>query len=362
MTSTRGPTLSLFTDCSHFINGHCKLSNQCRYRHSHQAAAQTNNCTRWPHACRDVECPYRHPAPPRTTSREPQPLRSTSSAPSFTPREHVVSFFWDIENVPIPRGQRPFDIIQRIRERLSTGTGLRENSFSCFCNSTTISKENQLSLSHANVRIIQVPDRKPGAVDRQIMLELDRFERNHRPPATLVLISGDIDFIGKLSDLRHQAGFQVIVIHNRPAKNELKATVNSHYPWELFTGQPIYESPLFYPEPSAPPLPYPTVNAAFERRSDPPPRMKTHETKRRLDERPERSITFASPQTHRQHQTGRFLCEQCNRHFPHADRLNQHRQATGHLSRQTSNTGHLAVDLLRLGIGALAGNWPKLFD
>ncbi|CAF4394701.1 unnamed protein product, partial [Rotaria magnacalcarata] len=26
-----------------------------------------------------------------------------------------------------------------------------------------------------------------------------------------------------------------IVIHNKPAKTELKATVNSHYPWETFT-------------------------------------------------------------------------------------------------------------------------------
>ncbi|CAF4965629.1 unnamed protein product, partial [Rotaria sp. Silwood1] len=85
------------------------------------------------------------------------------------------------------------------------------------------------------VRIIHVPDRKPGAVDRQIMLELDRFERVHRPPATVVLISGDIDFVGKLNDLRHQAGFQVIVIHNKLAKEELKATVNAHYSWEEFT-------------------------------------------------------------------------------------------------------------------------------
>ncbi|CAF5129818.1 unnamed protein product, partial [Rotaria sp. Silwood1] len=86
-----------------------------------------------------------------------------------------------------------------------------------------------------NVRIIHVPDRKPGAVDRQIMLELDRFERVHRPSATVVLISGDIDFVGKLNDLRHQAGFQVIVIHNKLAKDELKETANVSYSWNEFT-------------------------------------------------------------------------------------------------------------------------------
>ncbi|CAF3487129.1 unnamed protein product [Rotaria sp. Silwood1] len=67
------------------------------------------------------------------------------------------------------------------------------------------------------------------------MLELDRFERVHRPSATVVLISGDIDFVGKLNDLRHQAGFQVIVIHNKLAKDELKETANVSYSWNEFT-------------------------------------------------------------------------------------------------------------------------------
>ncbi|CAF4310442.1 unnamed protein product, partial [Rotaria sordida] len=55
--------------------------------------------------------------------------------------------------------------------------------------------------------------------------------------ATVVLISGDIDFVGKLNDLRHQAEFQVIVIHNKLAKDELKATVNAYFSWKLFTNR-----------------------------------------------------------------------------------------------------------------------------
>ncbi|CAF1002887.1 unnamed protein product [Didymodactylos carnosus] len=71
---------------------------------------------------------------------------------------------------------------------------------------------------------------KPGAVDRYISSDLDRFESVHKPP-TVVLISDDITFICKLSDLRHQIGYNVIVGHNLPAKVQLKATVNSHYDW-----------------------------------------------------------------------------------------------------------------------------------
>ncbi|CAF1270044.1 unnamed protein product, partial [Didymodactylos carnosus] len=90
---------------------------------------------------------------------------------------------------------------------------------------------------HANVSITHVPDRKPGSVDRRILLDLDRFERNHPPPATIVLISGDIDFVGKLGDLRRQAHYHVIVVHNKPAKEELKATVNADYSWDMFTSK-----------------------------------------------------------------------------------------------------------------------------
>jgi len=222
------------TDCLYFTNGFCVFKNKCHYRHCQAAIKQLQKCPNWPDSCRNIDCPYRHTGTP---SKIPKPL----------PQEKgLVSFFWDIENVPIPKGQKPFDIVQRIRQKLVVEPGLQEADFSCYCNSNTIPQEKQQSLYEATVRIVHVPDRKLGAVDRQIMLDLDRFERTHRPPATIVLISGDIDFAGKLSDLRHQAGYHVIVIHNRPAKEELKAIVHAHYPWEFFT-EPSQQQQLLQP-------------------------------------------------------------------------------------------------------------------
>jgi hypothetical protein len=218
------------TDCENFLNGHCRFGKTCRYRHCFEARKQLEICSDWPDLCCRIQCQFQHPA----LLPKPRAILSNSPTPSAS-KDSVIAFFWDIENVPIPRGQRPFDIVQRIRQKLITEPGSQEVDFSCYCNSSTISQQNQQSLQHANVRIIHVPDRKPGAADRQILLDLDRFERVHRPPATIVLISGDIDFVGKLSDLRHRVRFHVIVIHNKPAKEELKATVNEHYPWTLFT-------------------------------------------------------------------------------------------------------------------------------
>jgi len=217
------PNLLNLTDCLYFTNGRCMFKNKCHYRHCSAAIKQLEKCSDWPDSCRNIDCPYRHTGMP---SKIPK---------SLAQGKDFVIFFWDIENVSIPKGQKPFDIVQRIRQKFVNEPGLQEVDFSCYCNSNTISPENQQSLYQATVRIIHVPDRKPGAADRQIMLDLDRFERIHSPPATIVLISGDIDFVNKLSDLRHHAGYRVIVIHNKPAKEELKSTVNAHYPWELFT-------------------------------------------------------------------------------------------------------------------------------
>ncbi|CAF4867259.1 unnamed protein product [Rotaria sp. Silwood1] len=224
MAATDSEHSSLFslTDCIYFANGNCMFKRKCNYRHCQIAMKQLEECSKWPDTCRNIDCPYRHTGQRFKTQKSPVKEKGR------------VSFFWDIENVPIPKGQKPFDIIQRIRDRLVVQPGLQEAEFSCFCDTTTISHENRLSLHHANVDNINVPNGKPGAVDLKILLALDRFERNYRPPATVVLISGDIDFVGKLNDLRHRVGFHVIVIHNKQVKPELKATVNAHYPWELF--------------------------------------------------------------------------------------------------------------------------------
>jgi len=408
--SDRKSNLKAITDCMYFTNGHCKLDDRCQYRHCTEAAKQTNNCFRWPKVCRNVKCPYRHPAPPLSpTLSQTKPnenkkrTTSESATASANRQEGFITFFWDIENVPIPRGQKPFDIVQRIRQKLVVESGLREYSFTCYCNSTTISQDNQLNLFHANVRIVHVPDRKPGAVDRQIMLELDRFERAHRPPATIVLISGDIDFVGKLSDLRHQAGFHVIVIHNKPAKPELKATVNAHYPWEFFTASGNHADGVVKELNARTPQPYrlatPKNNENLYRVDTSPTRrtssatgkkptyqcpkctnefdsiqaLRQHqEAKDHLFNCPTCTERFSTPEGQTQHQKAKghyaaqFSCPKCKRQFTKHDSLVQHQQSTGHDGLSTrQNRNNPPTDsfdfIIQQGIPVLVEYLPKIF-
>ncbi|CAF3475902.1 unnamed protein product [Rotaria sp. Silwood1] len=312
-------SMKSLTDCLYFMNGHCKFGEKCMYRHSLKAKKQLTRCNKWPDSCRKIQCSFRHPvimAQPKVTT--------SNTLTSRLSKDNLVSFFWNIENVPIPKGQKPFDIIQRIRQKLVIEPSLQEAAFSCFCNIYSISQDNQQSLHHANVRIIHVPDRKPGAVDRQIMLELDRFERVHRPPATVVLISGDIDFVGKLSDLRHQAGFQVIVLHNMPAKEELKAIVNAHYSWEQFINK---QTTVIVPSSYSNGKEREYISANRKN----PKKMKQRNVSQRC---PMCEAEFNTIEQLRQHQEDTshlFNCPGCNRDFFTLEGQLQHQKSKNHV-------------------------------
>ncbi|CAF4715918.1 unnamed protein product [Rotaria socialis] len=183
--------MQFLTDCIHFLNGICNKGDRCRFRHCSTAANQLNKCFKWPTSCRDENCRYRHPSLPKTINNQSLPLFPTSSERA------------DINRRQVSQAESP--------------------------------AKTQRSLLHANVRTVHVPSHKPGSVHRQILLDLDRFERAHRPLAVIVLISDAVEFLGKLTDLRHQAGFNIITIsNNSQSEDTFKSIVNMHYDWNMF--------------------------------------------------------------------------------------------------------------------------------
>ena len=74
-----------------------------------------------------------------------------------------------------------------------------------------------------------------NAADDKLRQYLRRFAQTHRPPATVILVSGDINFAGELSDFRHRQNFNIILLHNRQAAEALKACANKTYCFDDFT-------------------------------------------------------------------------------------------------------------------------------
>ncbi|XP_072319968.1 meiosis regulator and mRNA stability factor 1 isoform X3 [Eucyclogobius newberryi] len=143
-----------------------------------------------------------------------------------------VGVFWDIENCSVPSGRSAAAVVERIRSRFFQGH--REAEFICVCD---ISKENKSviqELNNCQVTVAHINATAKNAADDKLRQCLRRFAETHTAPATVVLVSSDVNFASELSDLRHRHGFQVILVHNH-ASPALLQHANCHVAFQEIT-------------------------------------------------------------------------------------------------------------------------------
>lgn len=229
-----------FTDCHHFLDGKCNIE-KCHFRHCEAAKTTLTDCEAWPQ-CRNMTCPGRHQST-KMTSSTPSTTTTTSKVPTTdeTQRTESVTMLWDLENVAIPRGQCAFTIVLRLKKRLIEDKGLCAAKFMAYCNSSKLSKKHALDLEMAGVDVINVADGDKQAVDRRMYLHFQKLTSELKPPATIVLISSDKDFIQYLGELRFTYRFTTISIHNTQVNEKLLQVVHASYPWTDFISDPVDE-------------------------------------------------------------------------------------------------------------------------
>ncbi|XP_072319967.1 meiosis regulator and mRNA stability factor 1 isoform X2 [Eucyclogobius newberryi] len=157
-----------------------------------------------------------------------------------------VGVFWDIENCSVPSGRSAAAVVERIRSRFFQGH--REAEFICVCD---ISKENKSviqELNNCQVTVAHINATAKNAADDKLRQCLRRFAETHTAPATVVLVSSDVNFASELSDLRHRHGFQVILVHNH-ASPALLQHANCHVAFQEITAdlppRMVNEKPAF---------------------------------------------------------------------------------------------------------------------
>uniref|UniRef100_A0AAY5EDS1 Meiosis regulator and mRNA stability factor 1 n=1 Tax=Electrophorus electricus TaxID=8005 RepID=A0AAY5EDS1_ELEEL len=141
-----------------------------------------------------------------------------------------VGVFWDIENCAVPSGRSAATVVQRLRERFFQGH--REAEFICVCD---ISKENKAviqELNNCQVTVAHINATAKNAADDKLRQSLRRFAETHTAPATVIVVSSDVNFASELSDLRHRHGFQVILVHKSQASPALLQHAHLHVPFE----------------------------------------------------------------------------------------------------------------------------------
>ena len=84
-----------------------------------------------------------------------------------------------------------------------------------------------LSLSLSQVTIVHVNAIAKNAADDKLRQSLRKFANTYAPPATVVLVSGDINFSPELNDLNHVHNFRIVLLHNLQATEALKVCAHS---------------------------------------------------------------------------------------------------------------------------------------
>ncbi|KAF7481631.1 meiosis arrest female protein 1 [Marmota monax] len=157
-----------------------------------------------------------------------------------------IGVFWDIENCSVPSGRSATTVVQRIRERFFKGH--REAEFICVCDISKENKEVIQELNNCQVTVAHINATAKNAADDKLRQSLRRFANTHTAPATVVLVSTDVNFALELSDLRHRHGFHIILVHKNQASEALLHHANELIRFEEFISDLPPRLPLKMPQ------------------------------------------------------------------------------------------------------------------
>ncbi|KAL2344804.1 hypothetical protein Fmac_006089 [Flemingia macrophylla] len=124
-----------------------------------------------------------------------------------------VAILWDIENCPVPSDVRPEDVAGNIRMALRVHPVIRGAvmMFSAYGDFNSFPRRLREGCQRTGVKLIDVPNGRKDAADKAILVDMFLFALDNRPPSSIMLISGDVDFAPALHILG-QRGYTVILV------------------------------------------------------------------------------------------------------------------------------------------------------
>ncbi|KAF8408181.1 hypothetical protein HHK36_007323 [Tetracentron sinense] len=123
-----------------------------------------------------------------------------------------VAILWDIENCPVPSDVRPEDVAGNIRMALRVHPVIKGavTMFSAYGDFNAFPRRLREGCQRTGVKLIDVPNGRKDAADKAILVDMFLFALDNRPPSSILLISGDVDFSPALHILG-QRGYIVIL-------------------------------------------------------------------------------------------------------------------------------------------------------
>lgn len=163
--------------------------------------------------------------------------------------------FWDIENVPVPKGTIPTDFVKKIRRLISDNSWLETNFF-IVCDVLNFDRAGALRHLHLDgLTIIHVPLNVKNAADDKIKELLTRFVDDAGDSnVSVILLTGDADFASTSRTLKRRNNVTIYLIHNDNAAKCLIESVDKALHVNNFTiinskpytNRKPYKAPLCY--------------------------------------------------------------------------------------------------------------------
>lgn len=124
-----------------------------------------------------------------------------------------VAILWDIENCPVPIDVRPEDVAGNIRMALRVHPVINGavTLFSAYGDFNAFPRRLREGCQRTGVKLVDVPNGRKDAADKAILVDMFLFALDNRPPSSILLISGDVDFAPALHILG-QRGYTVILV------------------------------------------------------------------------------------------------------------------------------------------------------
>ncbi|KAJ3673099.1 hypothetical protein LUZ60_006473 [Juncus effusus] len=145
--------------------------------------------------------------PPLPSQTLPSSSSSSSSSPSGP-----VAILWDMENCPTPSSVLPEDVSSNIRSAIRSHPSLSSVSlFSAFGDFNGFPRRLREGCQRTGVKLVDVPNGRKDAADKAILVDMFLFALDNKPPCSIVLISGDVDFAPALHILG-QRGYTIVLV------------------------------------------------------------------------------------------------------------------------------------------------------
>jgi hypothetical protein len=123
-----------------------------------------------------------------------------------------VAIFWDIENCPVPSDVRPDDVAGYIRTALRLHPFIKGavTMLSAYGDFNAFPRRLREGCQRTGVKLVDVPNGRKDAADKAILVDMFLFALDNRPPSSIMLISGDVDFAPALHILG-QRGYTIVL-------------------------------------------------------------------------------------------------------------------------------------------------------